>query len=56
MDRADQFRRLIAEYRKRLEAGVDSSTVHFILQQIKEAERELEKIEGEQREAAPDPR
>lgn len=41
----DGLRRLIAQYRERLEAGESSDMVIFCIEGIKEAERKLAEIE-----------
>jgi hypothetical protein len=46
MDRSEHLRRLIAEYRERLRQGVDMTMVKYILDAIKDAERELTEREA----------
>jgi hypothetical protein len=46
-DRAEQLRRKIATYRRRLAEGVDSELARRFLEEILDAEAELTQLDGE---------
>ena len=49
MDRADQLRHQIAEYRRQLAEGVSGERAVEYLRQIKRLENELAKLDGTKR-------